>query len=147
MSDWKIQLLPHCTVHNCGYWLESPILISRNFCSNFPFFRLLQTVESHAFTGLKHVKFIFLPAGVRHLKPDAFSGLEMVDKLKLAYLDLNELASFTFRGIKKLRSLTIENSDLATIRSNAFSGTIFSVKLIQKLKSKQYFSIKKVQLS
>jgi len=82
----------------------------------------IKTVESHAFTGLKHVKFIFLPAGVRHLKPDAFSGLEMVDKLKLAYLDLNELASFTFRGIKKLRSLTIENSDLATIRSNAFSG-------------------------
>merc|ERR1711956_189853 len=27
-----------------------------------------------------------------------------------------------FRGMKKLRSLTIENSDLATIRSNAFAG-------------------------
>ena len=81
-----------------------------------------QTVESHAFTGLKLVKFIFLPAGVRHLRADAFSGLEMVDKVKLAYLDLSELAPFTFRGMKKLRSLTIENSDLATVRSNAFAG-------------------------
>ena len=82
----------------------------------------IKTVESQAFTGLKLVKFIFLPAGVRHLRADAFSGLEMVDKLKLAYLDLSELAPFTFRGIKRLRSLTIENSDLATIRSNAFAG-------------------------
>ena len=82
----------------------------------------LQTVESEAFKGLTQVRFIFLPAGVRDLKPDAFSGLEMVDKLKLAYLDLNELVAYTFRGIKKLRSLTIENSDLATIRSKAFAG-------------------------
>ena len=79
-------------------------------------------MESSAFTGLKNVKFIFLPAGVRHLRADAFSGLEQVDKLKLAYLDLSELVPFTFRGIKSLRSLTIENSDLATLRSNAFSG-------------------------
>ena len=82
----------------------------------------LQTVESEAFKGLTQVRFIFLPAGVRDLKPDAFSGLEMVDKLKLAYLDLNELVAYTFRGIKKLRSLVIENSDLATIRSKAFAG-------------------------
>ena len=82
----------------------------------------MQTVESEAFKGLTQVRFIFLPAGVRDLKPDAFSGLEMVDKLKLAYLDLNELVAYTFRGIKKLRSLTIENSDLATIRSKAFAG-------------------------
>ena len=83
-----------------------------------------QTVEPSAFTGLKHVRFLFLPAGVKHLKPDAFSGLEMVDKVKLAYLDLDltELAPYTFRGIKKLRSLTIENSDLATIKPNAFNG-------------------------
>ena len=92
-------------------------ILDTNLCI-LPF----QTVESHAFTGLKLVKFIFLPAGVRHLRADAFSGLEMVDKVKLAYLDLSELAPFTFRGMKKLRSLTIENSDLATIRSNAFAG-------------------------
>jgi hypothetical protein len=46
----------------------------------------------------------------------------MVDKVKLAYLDLTELVPYTFRGIKKLRSLHIENSDLATIKSNAFAG-------------------------
>ena len=92
---------------------------------------IFQTVESHAFTGLKLVKFIFLPAGVRHLRADAFSGLEMVDKVKLAYLDLSELAPFTFRGMKKLRSLTIENSDLATVRSNAFAGKNFFYQIIR----------------
>ena len=56
-------------------------ILDTNLCI-LPF----QTVESHAFTGLKLVKFIFLPAGVRHLRADAFSGLEMVDKVKLAYL-------------------------------------------------------------
>ena len=100
----------------------------------------MQTVESEAFKGLTQVRFIFLPAGVRDLKPDAFSGLEMVDKLKLAYLDLNELVAYTFRGIKKLRSLTIENSDLATIRSKAFAGMYVCTYLEKwKKKSKLHF--------
>jgi hypothetical protein len=47
---------------------------------------ILQTVNSSAFSGLKHVKFLFLPAGVRNLESDAFNGLEVIDKLKLAYL-------------------------------------------------------------
>ena len=46
----------------------------------------LQTVNSSAFSGLKHVKFLFLPAGVRNLESDAFNGLEVIDKLKLEYL-------------------------------------------------------------
>ncbi len=45
-----------------------------------------QTVNSSAFSGLKHVKFLFLPAGVKNLESDAFNGLEHIDKLKLAYL-------------------------------------------------------------
>ena len=82
----------------------------------------IKDVNSTAFSGLKHVKVLFLPVGVRNLHSDAFNGLEHVGKLKLAYLDLSEMAPYTFRGLSKLDDLTIENSDLATIRTNAFSG-------------------------
>ena len=83
----------------------------------------ISLVNSTAFSGLKYVKFLFLPAGVKNLQTDAFSGLEHVGKLKLAYLDLEEgLAPYTFRGMQNLTDLTIENSDLATIKTNAFSG-------------------------
>ena len=83
----------------------------------------ISLVNSTAFSGLKYVKFLFLPAGVKNLQTDAFSGLEHVGKLKLAYLDLEEgLVPYTFRGMQNLTDLTIENSDLATIKTNAFSG-------------------------
>ncbi len=82
----------------------------------------MQHVNESAFSGLKHVEFLFLPAGVQTLASDSFNGLESVGLLKLAYLDLNELAPFTFRGLKAVRKLTIENSDLATIRAGAFRG-------------------------
>ena len=83
----------------------------------------ISVVNSTAFSGLKLVKFLFLPAGVKNLQGDAFNGLEHVGKLKLAYLDLTHgLAPYTFRGLQNLSDLTIENSDLATIRTNAFSG-------------------------
>ena len=42
--------------------------------------------------------------------------------LKLAYLDLTELSPYTFRGLKRIRVLSIENSDLATVRERAFEG-------------------------
>ena len=42
--------------------------------------------------------------------------------LKLAYLDLAELSPYTFRGLRDVRMLVIENSDLATVRENAFEG-------------------------
>jgi hypothetical protein len=41
--------------------------------------------------------------------------------------DLSELKPYTFRGLKKLRMLSIENSDLATIRKHAFHGKIFKI--------------------
>ena len=44
--------------------------------------------------------------------------------LKLAYLDLSELSPYTFRGLRDVRMLCIENSDLATVRENAFKGEI-----------------------
>jgi len=64
---------------------------------------------------LKHVEFLFLPAGVQNLASDAFNGLEYVGLLKLAYLDLIELSPFTFRGLNFVRQLAIENSDLVNI--------------------------------
>ena len=87
----------------------------------------ISVVNSTAFSGLKYVKFLFLPAGVKYLQSDAFNGLEHVGKLKLAYLDLADgLAPYTFRGMQNLDDLTIENSDLATIRTNAFAGFLIN---------------------
>ena len=71
------------------------------------------------------MEFLFLPAGVKSLQPDSFNGLENVGLLKLAYLDLDKLTSYTFRGLKAVRILSIENSDLATIKDNAFAGNYF----------------------
>ncbi|TRY73791.1 hypothetical protein TCAL_01945, partial [Tigriopus californicus] len=82
----------------------------------------IKTVNSSAFSGLKNIEFLYLPAGVRRLQSDAFNGLENVGMLKLAYLDLTEMSPFTFRGLKSVRMLVIENSDLATIRKRAFHG-------------------------
>ena len=59
---------------------------------------------------------------MQKLQSDAFNGLENVGVLKLAYLDLTEMAPYTFRGLKRVRMLIIENSDLATIRRRAFMG-------------------------
>lgn len=82
----------------------------------------IKEVKPNAFSGLKKVEFVFLPAGVRHLGPRAFDGLERVGMLKLAYLDLHELQPNTFYGLNEVRTLVIENSDLATIRAGAFQG-------------------------
>jgi len=45
-----------------------------------------------------------------------------VGVLKLAYLDLTELSPHTFRGLKSVRKVSVENSDLATVKEWAFSG-------------------------
>ncbi len=82
----------------------------------------IKEVKERAFSGLKKVEFVFLPAGVRRLAAHAFDGLERVGMLKLAYLDLDELKTDTFFGVRGVRTLVIENSDLATIREGAFRG-------------------------
>ncbi len=45
-----------------------------------------------------------------------------VGLLRLLYLGLRELSPYTFRGLKDVRVLSIENSDLATIKERAFQG-------------------------
>ena len=70
-----------------------------------------QHVNSSAFSGLKNVEFLFLPAGVKTLASDSFNGLESVGLLKLAYLDLDELSPFTFRGLKAVRNNVTTFSD------------------------------------
>ena len=54
--------------------------------------------------------------------------------LKLAYLDLSELSPYTFRGLRDVRMLCIENSDLATVRENAFKGEKFLFCNMEKIK-------------
>ena len=45
--------------------------------------------------------------------------------LKLAYLDLREMSAHTFRGLRRVRVLSVENSDLATIRQRQKTNLSF----------------------
>ena len=52
---------------------------------------------------------------------------------------MNACFRYTFRGLKHLDTLNIENSDLATIRTNAFSGKhrlIYGIDTVYNIKMK-----------
>jgi hypothetical protein len=56
------------------------------------------------------------------VEPDAFTGLDTVRFLKLAFMDLSSLKPFTFRGLSHVHVLAIQDSDLGIIRADAFEG-------------------------
>ena len=47
-----------------------------------------------------------------------------MEHLKLDFLNLLKLVSYTFRGLKNCRKLTIDYSDLGTIQPKAMSGML-----------------------
>lgn len=107
----------------------------------------IQKVESRAFSGLRNVDHLILPSGVKNLEADAFSELDYVGILKLAFMDLPYLKPYTFRGLSHVQVLAITDSDLGVIRSNAFEGMshIGSLNLINnKIDAIQEFHIRKV---
>ncbi|KAK6626148.1 hypothetical protein RUM43_006454 [Polyplax serrata] len=106
----------------------------------------VQKVESRAFSGLRNVDHLIFPTGVKNLEADAFSELDYVGILKLAFMDLPYLKPYTFRGLSHVQLLAITDSDLGVIRSNAFDGMthIGSLNLINnKIDAIQQFHIKK----
>ncbi|CAK9818064.1 Protein tramtrack, beta isoform [Anthophora plagiata] len=82
----------------------------------------LLRIQSHAFSGLTNVVRLIFPSGIRTIKPDAFDGLQHVGLLKLTYMDLSSLQSYTFRGLSYVQSLYIQESDLGIIERAAFAG-------------------------
>lgn len=86
--------------------------------TNNPMLRL----DAGAFSGLSNVEHLILPSGIRQVEPDAFSGLDTVGLLKLAYMDLRALEPFTFRGLNNIQVLSLQESDLGVICANAFDG-------------------------
>jgi hypothetical protein len=68
------------------------------------------------------VERLIFPSGIRVVEPDAFTGLDTVGVLKLAFMDLSSLKPFTFRGLSHVHVLTIQESDLGIIRAGAFEG-------------------------
>ncbi|GLH04915.1 Uncharacterized protein GBIM_10542 [Gryllus bimaculatus] len=79
-------------------------------------------VETSAFSGLTNVEHLIFPSGIRSVEPDAFSGLDTVGLLKLAFMDLTSLKPHTFRGLSHVHVLAIQESDLGVIRTGAFEG-------------------------
>lgn len=107
----------------------------------------IQKIESRAFSGLRNVDHLILPSGVRNLEQDAFTELDYVGILKLAYMDLQYLKPYTFRGLTHVQVLAITDSDLGVIRANAFEGMmhIGSLNLINnKIDAIQGFHIRKI---
>ncbi|XP_044003493.1 toll-like receptor 13 [Aphidius gifuensis] len=88
------------------------------YLSNNP----LITIQSRAFAGLTYVEGLILPSGIKSIEPDSFNGLQYVHVIKLSFMDLNYLQSFTFRGLSNVQSLNIQESDLGIIKKNAFNG-------------------------
>jgi hypothetical protein len=82
----------------------------------------LHRVDSSAFSGLSNVERLIFPSGIRAVEPDAFSGLDTVGILKLAFMDLTSLKPLTFRGLSHVHVLAIQDSDLGIIRTGAFEG-------------------------
>ncbi|XP_017883428.1 leucine-rich repeat-containing protein 15 [Ceratina calcarata] len=82
----------------------------------------LLRIHGHAFRGLTNVVRLIFPSGIRIVEPDAFDGLQYVGLLKLTYMDLSSLQSYTFRGLSHVHSLNIQESDLGVIEKDAFTG-------------------------
>lgn len=85
----------------------------------------IHRIMTNAFSGLTNVEHIVLPSGIRSIEPDAFSGLDMVGSLKLAFMDLPSLRPYTFRGMTHVHTLSLQESDLGIIRVSAFEGLTF----------------------
>nr|XP_024215379.1 insulin-like growth factor-binding protein complex acid labile subunit [Halyomorpha halys] len=82
----------------------------------------LHKVETSAFSGLTNVEHLILPAGIKSIEPDAFSGLDSVGLIKLSFMDLTALKTHTFRGLSHVHVLAIQESDLGVIQAGAFEG-------------------------
>ncbi|KAG7212807.1 hypothetical protein KM043_013063 [Ampulex compressa] len=101
-----------------GYSFAGTSNIRLILLSNNPLLR----IESHAFSGLTNVVRLIFPSGIRLIEPDVFDGLQHVGLLKLTYMDLTSLQSYTFRGLSYVHSLNIQESDLGVVEADAFTG-------------------------
>ncbi|XP_076653285.1 uncharacterized protein LOC143359286 [Halictus rubicundus] len=101
-----------------GYAFAGTSNIELILLSNNPLLR----IHSHAFSGLTNVDHLIFPSGIRIIEKDAFDGLQHVGVLKLAYMDLTSLQSYTFRALSYVNSLNIQESDLGVVEKDAFTG-------------------------
>lgn len=87
----------------------------------------VERVEAGAFNGLKHVERLLLPSDIVLIEPGAFENLTDVNYLEIRKWKPKDtrwggVAPHTFRGLRDVRTLQIEKSDLGTILPHAFDG-------------------------
>ncbi|EDX02989.2 uncharacterized protein Dyak_GE15359 [Drosophila yakuba] len=84
-------------------------------------------IDSSAFSSLTNVGHLILPSGIRSIEQDAFFRMDTVGLLKLAYMDLKEVAPFTFRGLSNVLLLTLTlqilNNKIDSIEELNFTST------------------------
>ncbi|KAK8407812.1 hypothetical protein O3P69_002389 [Scylla paramamosain] len=79
-------------------------------------------VRARAFSGLRMAQFLYLPSWVKVIESDAFFDLEGVGLLRLHSLNLHALRPYTFRGLRNVTQISIQESDLGQLRDLAFEG-------------------------
>ncbi|CAH0395752.1 unnamed protein product [Bemisia tabaci] len=75
--------------------------------------------------GLRHVRYLILPSGIKYIEPEAFAGMDTIGLIKLPYMDLSSLRANTFHGLSNVYAITIQDSDLGVIQPRAFANLSF----------------------
>ena len=104
-----------------GYAFAGSANVKMILLTNNPMIKL----EPFAFSSLSNVERLILPSGLRQIEPDAFSGLDIVGLLKLSFMDLDALQPYTFRNLRSVKILSMQESDLGVISEDAFDGLAY----------------------
>ncbi|CDW53461.1 LRR 5 domain containing protein [Trichuris trichiura] len=85
----------------------------------------IKRIDGDAFNGLYDVQFLHLPLNLETIEPNAFHNLSRVHFIDIRQWRANDsewggVAKHTFRGMKHVSSIRMDQSNLGTIHSGAF---------------------------
>uniref|UniRef100_A0A5S6QM45 LRRNT domain-containing protein n=1 Tax=Trichuris muris TaxID=70415 RepID=A0A5S6QM45_TRIMR len=85
----------------------------------------IRRIEAEAFNGLYDVQFLHLPINLETIEPNAFHNLSRVHFIDIRQWRANDsdwdgVAKYTFRGMKHVSSIRMDQCNLGTIHSGAF---------------------------
>lgn len=116
----------------------------------------VQKLERGALNGLRHVDRLLLPSEMILIEPGAFENLTDVHYLEIRQWKPREtrwqgVAPHTFRGLKNVKTLQIEKSDLGVIHQFAFEGlsnveyVYIRNSMITRIRKRGFFGMHKVR--
>lgn len=83
----------------------------------------IETIETHAFTGLMFMKELYLTNNsIHYLEPGAFQGARRVKKLYMNQALTAPLPNFAFHGMLLMTDLLLQNNSLPMLENQTFGG-------------------------